>query len=98
MMGKWAGAVCILCASWGMGVWLAAQWKGRLKALEELRRMVYFLKGEITYGHEVLEEALRRVGRRAGSPLGRIFESAAEGIAGRQGESFAGIWDGVLLR
>ena len=64
MMGKWAGAVCILCASWGMGVWLAAQWKGRLKALEELRRMVYFLKGEITYGHEVLEEALRRVGRR----------------------------------
>ena len=98
MMGKWAGAVCILCASWGMGVWLAAQWKGRLKALEELRRMVYFLKGEITYGHEALEEALRRVGRRAGSPLGRIFESAAEGIAGRQGESFAGIWDGVLLR
>ena len=54
MIGKWLGGICILCASWGMGLWLASQWRGRLRALETLRRMVYFLKGEITYGHTAL--------------------------------------------
>ena len=70
MIGKWLGGICILCASWGMGLWLASQWRGRLRALETLRRMVYFLKGEITYGHTALEEALRRVGRREEGCLG----------------------------
>ncbi len=96
MIGKWIGAACILCASWGMGLWLAAQWKGRLKVLEQLRRMVYFLKGEITYSRAPLEEALKRVGRREDGSLGRLFERAAEGIAGRQGESFGAIWEGSL--
>ena len=92
MIGKWLGGICILCASWGMGLWLASQWRGRLRGLETLRRMVYFLKGEITYGHTALEEALRRVGRREEGCLGQLFERAAGGIAGREGESLAAVW------
>ena len=98
MIGKWIGAALILFASWGLGCWLALRWKGRLRALEELRRMVYFLKGEITYGHAALDEAMLRVGKREGGALGQIFAQAAEEIAGRGGESLGEIWERAVER
>ena len=98
MIGKWIGAALILFASWGLGCWLALRWKGRLRALEELRRMVYFLKGEITYGHAALDEAMLRVGKREGGALGQIFAQAAEEIAGRGGESLDEIWERAVER
>ena len=98
MIGKWIGAALILFASWGLGCWLALRWKGRLRALEELRRMVYFLKGEITYGHAALDEAMLRVGKREGGALGQIFAQAAEENAGRGGESLGEIWERAVER
>lgn len=92
MICKWAGAVLVLFSGTGMGVWLAWQWKGRLRVLETLRRMVYFLKGEIVYSHAPLEEALERVGKREAGFLGALFTAASQGIHSRQGESFQEIW------
>ena len=39
----------VLFSAGGLGIWSAMQWKGRLRMLETLRQMIYFLKGEITY-------------------------------------------------
>ena len=47
-----------------MGVWLAWGYKKRLSTLENLRRMIYCLKGEIVYSHAPLEEAFERIGKR----------------------------------
>ena len=59
---KWTGAILVLFSAGGLGIWSAMQWKGRLRMLETLRQMIYFLKGEITYSRAPLAEALERVG------------------------------------
>lgn len=89
---KWTGAVLILISAPGLGMWLAARWKGRLSQLEKLRQMIYFLKGEITYSHAPLAEALERVGRRSGGVLGGMFVRAAQRICAQEGESLQEIW------
>ena len=54
---KWTGAILVLFSAGGLGIWSAMQWKGRLRMLETLRQMIYFLKGEITYSRAPLAEA-----------------------------------------
>ncbi len=93
MLFKYLGGILVFFSSAGMGLWLGWQWRGRLKTLERLRQMVYFLKGEITYSHAALAEALERVGKRDGGDLGRVFAEAAEGILSQEGESFQEIWN-----
>lgn len=92
MAVKWTGVILVLFSSGGFGVWSAIRWKARLKMLEKLRQMIYFLKGEITYSHAPLPEALERVGKRENGALGRLFTMAAEGICLQDGESFQEIW------
>ena len=41
--------------------------------MEQLRQMVYFLKGEILYSRAPLAEALEQAGKRSGGELGRFF-------------------------
>ena len=48
------------------------QWRERLRLLEKLRQMIYFLKGEITYSHAPLAEGLER--EQAERKWGRIEE------------------------
>ena len=94
MLLKYLGAALILISAPGLGMYLAGQWKERLRLLEKLRQMIYFLKGEITYSHAPLAEALERVGRRSGGPLGDMFVRAAERICTQEGESLQEIWSG----
>lgn len=93
MMFKCLGAALVLISAPGLGLWLAGQWKERLRQLEKLRQMIYFLKGEITYSHAPLAEALERVGRRSGGPAGQLFIRAAGRICCQEGESLQEIWD-----
>lgn len=92
MAFKWIGSMLVLFSAGGFGVWSAMQWRERLRLLEKLRQMIYFLKGEITYSHAPLAEALERVGKRDPGPLGRLFTAAAEGICRQEGESLQEIW------
>ena len=94
MLLKYLGAALILISAPGLGMYLAGQWKERLRLLEKLRQMIYFLKGEITYSHAPLAEALERVGRRSGGPLGDMFVRASERICTQEGESLQEIWSG----
>ena len=73
---KWTGAILVLFSAGGLGIWSAMQWKGRLRMLETLRQMIYFLKGEITYSRAPLAEALERVGKREPGPMGSLFEQS----------------------
>ena len=45
MLLKYLGAALILISAPGLGMYLAGQWKERLRLLEKLRQMIYFLKG-----------------------------------------------------
>ena len=89
---KWIGSMLVLFSAGGFGIWSAMQWRERLRLLEKLRQMIYFLKGEITYSHAPLAEALERVGKREAGPLGQLFTAAAEGLCRQEGESLQEIW------
>lgn len=88
MFLKWTGGLLILFAGSGMGVWLAWGYKKRLSTLENLRRMIYCLKGEIVYSHAPLEEAFERIGKREKGVLGELFTQTAEKIGCHNGETF----------
>ena len=92
MILKAAGALLILGAAAGLGWWTAGQFKGRLCQLEQLRQLIYFLKGEITYSQAPLPEALERAGERGSGPLGRLFSRTAQEILERRGDSLDEIW------
>ena len=95
-MLKLAGALLILISAAGLGFRMAARWRQRVRELEQLRQMVYFLKGEIVYSRAPLAEALEQAGKRSGGELGRFFEKAAEGIRQNAGESLYEIWSGAM--
>lgn len=97
---KWMGACFVTLGCSGLGRHMARQWKLRLQWLEQMRRMIYYLKGEIVYGHTALGEALRRVGERCRRAEGEtglqemplFFLAVARRIEEQKGESFAVIW------
>lgn len=85
----------------GLGWYLSGQFRQRIFWLEEIRKMVFFLKGEILYGHATIGDALGQVGRRqqqgpGKSSLGRFFMGVSERIEKQQGESFHELWNGEL--
>lgn len=92
MMFKIAGGICVIIATSGLGVWMAGQWKEHLKAVEQLRRMIFMLKGEILYANAPLEEAFMHVGRKSGGMLGEFFAAVAGRIGQQQGEPFFTMW------
>mgnify|MGYP000549428607 CR=1 FL=1 len=96
MFLKWTGGLLILFAGSGMGVWLAWGYKKRLSTLENLRRMIYCLKGEIVYSHAPLEEAFERIGKREKGVLGELFTQTAEKIGCHNGETFSKIWEQTI--
>lgn len=95
---KWIGMMLVLFSSGGIGLWSAWCFRGRLRTLERLRQLIYCLKGEITYSHAPLKEAMERVGRRETGSLGMLFLTAAEGIDSGLGESFGEIWEAAVER
>ena len=90
---KCLGAALVVISGCGLGLQLAGQWRGRLALLEQLRKMIHLLKGEIVYANSTLEEALCRVGSRTDGGLGKMFSSAGEEISRQTGESLKEIWE-----
>lgn len=82
----------MVIATSGLGRWKAYQWKERLRTLEQLRRMIFMLKGEILYANAPLEEAFTHVGRKNRGRIGEFFIEVAERIQRQQGEPFFTMW------
>lgn len=92
MVFKIIGAVLIIASSSGLGVCLSNQWKERLMLMEQLRKMILMLKGEILYANAPLEEAFWRVGEKGGGRLGKLFSDVSVRIASQCGEPFYTLW------
>lgn len=101
---KWVGACLVTLGCTGLGQHMAREWRLRLRCLEQLRQMIYLLKGEILYGHTALGEALRRIGEHCQRAEGEngltavplFFLSVAGRIEQQEGECFAQIWQEEL--
>lgn len=72
------GAVLVILGASGFGISMAVQYTKRLSQLEQLRRMIFLLKGQIVYANASLPEAFEAVGKREKGPLGALFLAAAK--------------------
>lgn len=70
---KLSGAVCILWGAAGTGIWFAGRYRQRILELEQLKQMVFLLKGQILYAGAPLPEAFGTVGRRVPEPWETCF-------------------------
>lgn len=93
---KSAGAIMMVAGSSGLGFWLAGQYGKRLSQLEQLRQMVFLLKGQILYANAPLSEAFETVGKRTSGALADLFRGVAGRIDEQQGESFYRLWEGAV--
>ena len=85
---KITGCVLIVSGASGYGFWMVSNYKERLLLLEQLRQMIFLLKGQILYANATLLEAFDTVGRRTEGPLSELFLQVSERMEGQQGESF----------
>ena len=53
-----AGAILVIFGAAGLGAFFAGHFLGRLRELEELRRLMYLMKGEILFAGASLDEVI----------------------------------------
>ena len=92
MWMKAVGSLLVTFSCGALGAWKAGQWKEHRKMLEQLRKMILLLKGEILYAHSPLEEALEQAGRKSDGVLASFFIQVASRIQDREGEVFFELW------
>ncbi len=90
------GCVLVTVSCGALGVLKAHQWKDHRKMLEELRRMIYLLRGEILYARSPLAEALQRAGEKSAGAPAAFFLRVAGRLAAQEGEGFYDIWQEEL--
>lgn len=86
------GAILVIISCSGLGFYMAAQWNEHLKTVENLRKLIFLLKGEIVYANSPLAEAFERTGRKAGGVIGDLFFKVSERLSLQNGETFYSIW------
>lgn len=89
---KWIGCGLVTVSCGALGCFKAGQWKERRKTLEQLRKMVNLLKGEILYAHTPLGDALRQVGEKSQGPLKDFFLAVSRRLSAQEGLPFFDIW------
>lgn len=89
---KLSGAVCILWGAAGTGIWFAGRYRQRILELEQLKQMVFLLKGQILYAGAPLPEAFGTVGKRVAGALGNLFQETAALLEAQPGEPFPTLW------
>ena len=93
MVLKLAGGLLVIGSCAGLGLSMSYRWRERRSLLEELRKMIFMLKGEILYGNSTLMEAFGQVGTKCKGPLANLFLQVSEGIERQCGEPFYQIWE-----
>ena len=89
---KIAGACLLLPGCTGLGFWYAGHYRRHVEMVEQLRKMLFLLKGQILYANAPLEEAFRKVGDKSQGSLSEFFGRVAGRIELQDGEAFYEIW------
>ena len=92
MIVKLIGACLLIPGCSGLGFWYAGHYRRHVEMVEQLRKMLFLLKGQILYANAPLEEAFRKVGEKSAGSLSEFFRAVADRIEMQEGEAFFEIW------
>ncbi len=91
-MIKIIGAL-LLCLSAGTyGFCMAGELKEKVSLLEEWKRCLLMLKGEIRFGNAMLPEAFLALGKRASEPFASFLEQIGETLQSRPDLLLSQVW------
>lgn len=91
-MLKWIGIGLVICGSTAAGISLSRDLEKRVKQLNELRKVVVMLQGEIRYSNAPLSEAFHHVSLRIKEPFAIFLEHVAGHMEEFSGETLSDIF------
>lgn len=91
-MLKWLGIGIALFGSAALGNACGSELERRVRHLEELKKMVIMLEGEIKYAHTPLADAFRHVGKRLKQPFSEFAIQVAAQLEEYEGQPFAEVF------
>ena len=89
---KALGAVMIIGASVGIGMYYTKLLKKRAEAMKTMRKNMLLLKGEIRYSQSTLNEAFIHIAEKNKGCYKNFFEHVSHKMQEFQGEPFCEIW------
>ncbi|XCP83926.1 stage III sporulation protein AB [Roseburia hominis] len=95
MFLKIIGCLAILTASSGYGLAKGLEYKRQVEEMSAIERIIWQLRGEITYMKAPLPDVFRRVGGRLKNPYREWLYVLSEELKGCGKENFQQIWERV---
>lgn len=90
-MGKIIGAILIITACTGLGLWKSRQYAERVEQLKTVVRICEYIKGEIHFAKTALPEALEQIGEKMEEPFSSFLYSVSETLKTSKGEKISHI-------
>lgn len=92
MYMKMLGSLFLMSSTTAIGFLKAEELRERVKKLQELKRMMGLLQGELRFHRSELAEAFGNVSKRVYEPFGTFLKNMEEGLEQHQAESFEILW------
>lgn len=90
---KLFGCLVLIGSASAMGFLKAEELTERVKKMQELKRMILLLQGELRFHRAALSEAFENVAVRISCPLRNFLEKMAEELEAKEGKEFEEIWN-----
>lgn len=89
---KIIGSLFLMCSAAAIGFLKAEELNGRVKRLQELKRMMMLLQGELRFHRAALSEAFESVACRVEEPFRSFLSETAGRLESRESGGFEVIW------
>lgn len=91
-MVKIIGIMLIIASTSALGIKLSDNLKYRIEDLEELKKFMIMLRGEIMYNVASVSEGMKRIKSRLRMPYTELIDRVVNELGEHNGKSFSDIW------
>lgn len=95
---KIIGSLFLLGSTGAIGFMKAEELGERVKNLQEMKRMMILLQGELRFHKAALAEAFENVSERLAEPFCDFLKETGKRLDSREGEGFECIWENTSLK
>ena len=92
---KWLGMGMVLAGCFGIGMWFSLVYAGRIKNLLDCKKAILIIRGEISYGHSPLPQAVFQAAGRVSGSIRTFLEEVSEKME-QGGMGLDDIWQSAI--
>jgi len=90
------GAVLVILGSTGVGFYYSSMLSERTNELNNLKKIIIMLRGEINYNHSTISESLSVIAKRTKPPFDIFLQETADKLREMPGETIGSIWKEMI--